>query len=38
MQAAIRRRAELAQRIGTLEDDWLWNHAEMEKAVDSGAG
>jgi ATP-binding cassette subfamily F protein 3 len=33
MQETIRRRAELAQRIAKLEEDWLWLQAEMEKAL-----
>jgi ATP-binding cassette subfamily F protein 3 len=33
LQAALKRRAEVAQRIATLEDDWLWAQAEMEKEV-----
>jgi ATP-binding cassette subfamily F protein 3 len=33
MQASLRRQAEIRARIATLEDDWLWTHAEMEKAV-----
>jgi ATP-binding cassette subfamily F protein 3 len=33
LQASLRRRAEIAQRIEALENDWLWIHAEMERAV-----
>ncbi len=33
LQAALKRRAELAERISQLEHDWLWNQAEMDKAV-----
>ncbi len=35
LQAALRRRAEIAGRIATLEDDWLWIQAQMESAVNS---
>ena len=31
LQSTLKRRAELASRIATLEDDWLWTQAEMEK-------
>jgi ATP-binding cassette subfamily F protein 3 len=37
LQATLRRRGELAERIAALEEDWLWNQAEMEKAVDETA-
>ncbi|HYC35865.1 MAG TPA: ATP-binding cassette domain-containing protein [Usitatibacter sp.] len=37
MQAALRRRGELAERIAALEDDWLWMQAEMEKVLGSNA-
>ena len=33
LQAILRRRAEVAQRIAALEEDWLWVQAEMEKEV-----
>jgi ATP-binding cassette subfamily F protein 3 len=33
LQATLRRQAEIRARIGTLEDDWLWTQAEMEKEV-----
>jgi ATP-binding cassette subfamily F protein 3 len=33
LQETLKRRAELAARIATLENDWLWAQAEMEKAV-----
>jgi ATP-binding cassette subfamily F protein 3 len=33
LQETLKRRAEVAQRIAKLEDDWLWAQAEMEKAV-----
>jgi ATP-binding cassette subfamily F protein 3 len=32
LQEILKRRAEVAARIATLEDDWLWAQAEMEKA------
>ena len=35
LQATLKRRAEVAERIAALEDDWLWNQAQMEKAVDA---
>jgi ATP-binding cassette subfamily F protein 3 len=35
LQERLRRRGELASRIAQLEEDWLWNQAEMEKAVAS---
>jgi len=31
LQAAMRRRGEIAQRIAQLENDWLWTQAEVEK-------
>jgi ATP-binding cassette subfamily F protein 3 len=34
LQEALKRRGEVAARIGELEDDWLWQQAEMERAVD----
>jgi ATP-binding cassette subfamily F protein 3 len=33
LQETLKRRADAAERIATLEDDWLWTHAEMEKVV-----
>jgi ATP-binding cassette subfamily F protein 3 len=33
MQASLKRQAEIRARIATLEDDWLWTHAEMDKEV-----
>jgi ATP-binding cassette subfamily F protein 3 len=33
LQETLRRRAEVTQRIATLEEDWLWVQAEMEKAL-----
>ena len=33
LQEALRRRGELATRIAQLEEDWLWQQAEMEKAI-----
>ena len=35
LQEMLRRRGELASRIAQLEEDWLWNQAAMEKAVDA---
>jgi ATP-binding cassette subfamily F protein 3 len=31
LQAALKRRSEVIERIGRLEEDWLWAQAEMEK-------
>jgi ATP-binding cassette subfamily F protein 3 len=33
LQSMLRRRGEIAERIATLEEDWLWNQAQMEKAL-----
>jgi hypothetical protein len=33
LQSVLRRRGEIAERIATLEEDWLWNQAQMEKAL-----
>ncbi len=33
LQATLKRRAEVAARISTLEDEWLWVQAEMERAL-----
>jgi ATP-binding cassette subfamily F protein 3 len=33
LQATLKRRAEVAARIATLEDDWLWVQAEMERTL-----
>ena len=33
LQATMKRRAELSERIAVLEDDWLWQQAEMERAL-----
>jgi ATP-binding cassette subfamily F protein 3 len=33
LQAALRRRREVVERIATLEDDWLWTQAQMEREV-----
>ena len=33
LQETLKRRAEIAQRIEALENDWLWTQAEMEKAM-----
>ena len=38
LQEMLRRRGVLASRIAQLEEDWLWNQAEMDKAVDSRDG
>ena len=34
LQATLRRRGEVAERIARLEEDWLWNQAQMDKAVE----
>jgi ATP-binding cassette subfamily F protein 3 len=34
LQATLKHRGELTERIARLEDDWLWTQAEMEKALD----
>jgi ATP-binding cassette subfamily F protein 3 len=33
LQAALKRRGELAERLATLEEDWLWTQAQMDTAV-----
>ncbi len=33
LQVSTRRRGEVASRIAQLEEDWLWNQAEMEREV-----
>jgi ATP-binding cassette subfamily F protein 3 len=33
LQETLRRRGEIAGRIATLEEDWLWVQAELEKAL-----
>jgi ATP-binding cassette subfamily F protein 3 len=33
LQEVLRRRGELATQIARLEEDWLWNHAAMDAAV-----
>ena len=33
MQAALRRRGEIAARVATLEEDWLWSQAAMEQEI-----
>jgi ATP-binding cassette subfamily F protein 3 len=33
LQEVLRRRGELATQIAKLEEDWLWNQAQMETAV-----
>ena len=35
LQETLKRRGELAERIAKLEEDWLWNQAEMEKALEA---
>jgi ATP-binding cassette subfamily F protein 3 len=35
LQQVLRRRGEVAARIGALEDEWLRAHAEMERAVEA---
>jgi ATP-binding cassette subfamily F protein 3 len=35
LQSSLRRRGEVAERIATLENDWLWAQAEMEKALEA---
>ena len=36
LQALLRRRGEVAERIAALEDEWLWTQAEIEKAASLG--
>jgi ATP-binding cassette, subfamily F, member 3 len=38
LQVTLRRRAEIAGRIATLEDDWLWTQAEMDREIDKARG
>ena len=33
LQATLKRRGEAAARIASLEEDWLWSHAQMETEV-----
>jgi ATP-binding cassette, subfamily F, member 3 len=33
LQAALRRRGEVAERIAALEEDWLWAQAELDRAA-----
>jgi ATP-binding cassette subfamily F protein 3 len=33
LQAALRRRGEVAERVSRLEEDWLWVQAELESAL-----
>jgi ATP-binding cassette subfamily F protein 3 len=33
LQVSTRRRGEVATRVAQLEEDWLWNQAEMEREV-----
>jgi hypothetical protein len=35
LQSTLRRRGEVAARIAHLEEDWLWNQAQMEKALEA---
>jgi ATP-binding cassette subfamily F protein 3 len=35
LQQALKRRGEVAARIGQLEDDWLWSQAELERAIEA---
>jgi ATP-binding cassette subfamily F protein 3 len=35
LQATLKRRGELSERIAALEEDWLWNQAQMEKALEA---
>jgi ATP-binding cassette subfamily F protein 3 len=37
LQEILRRRGELATQIAKLEEDWLWNQAAMDAAVQSAA-
>jgi ATP-binding cassette subfamily F protein 3 len=34
LQATLRQRGELAERIRKLEDDWLWAQAQLEKEIE----
>ena len=36
LQISLRRRAEVAARIGQLEEDWLWAQAELDQALERG--
>jgi ATP-binding cassette subfamily F protein 3 len=38
LQDTLRRRGEIIARIAQLEEDWLWNQAEMEQAIDRASG
>jgi ATP-binding cassette, subfamily F, member 3 len=38
LQEVLRRRGELATRIAKLEEDWLWNQAQMEAALQRATG
>jgi ATP-binding cassette subfamily F protein 3 len=33
LQVTLRRRAEVSSRLATLEDEWLWMQAEMEREI-----
>jgi ATP-binding cassette subfamily F protein 3 len=35
LQDTLRRRGELAARVASLEEDWLWTQAQLEGAVDA---
>jgi ATP-binding cassette subfamily F protein 3 len=37
LQSVLKRRGELAERIALLEEDWLWNQAQMEKALEDSS-
>jgi ATP-binding cassette subfamily F protein 3 len=37
LQVSLRRRAEVAARIGQLEEDWLWAQAELDQALERGS-
>lgn len=37
LQATLKRRGEVAARIATLEDDWLWAQAEMDRVMKEAA-
>ena len=33
LQATLKRRGEISERIAKLEEDWLWNQAQLERAL-----
>ncbi len=37
LQAGLKRRGEIAERTGRLEEDWLWTQAQMDAALASAA-